>query len=84
MFGRVDTCGVHLVFDLAELAREASSHGGAFEANQPVLQVVYQLEYSDWWIEHITFDYALLLLPKSWKRIVAWIRPGPWVCVPAS
>ena len=32
---------------------------------------VHQLEYSDEWIEHITFDDALLLLPKSWKHKVA-------------
>ena len=29
---------------------------------------VYELEYSDGWIEHITFEDALRLIPKAWAK----------------
>ena len=32
---------------------------------------MYELEYSDGWIEQITFDDIVTLLPKSWKRAEA-------------
>ena len=55
------------------LLRYFPSHGGAkgLVTKYIIDKDVYQLEYSDGWIEHITFDDALLLLPKSWKRKVA-------------
>ena len=55
------------------LLRYFPSHGGAKGKVTKYIsdKDVYQLEYSDGWIEHITFDDALQLLPKSWKRKVA-------------
>ena len=55
------------------LLRYFPSNGGAkgLVTKYIIDKDVYQLQHSDVWIEHITLDNALLLLPKSWKRKVA-------------
>ena len=56
-----------------KLLRYFPHHGGAKGLVTKYIsdKDVYELEYSDGWIEQITFDDIVTLLPKSWKRAEA-------------
>ena len=56
-----------------KLLRYFPHHGGAKGLVTKYIsdKDVYELEYSDGWIEQITFDDIVTLLPNSWKRAEA-------------
>ena len=56
-----------------KLLRYFPHHGGAKGLVTKYIsdKDVYELEYSDGWVEQITFGDIVTLLPKSWKRAEA-------------